>query len=172
MGTTPTARLTSSVILQSLADANLFLLKKAIAMTKSIVNDSPNAVVFPAVPHVRICPRLLGWSDAAFSPAPDAHGQQGFVAGIIFPPAHGSDPVAFHFIEAVSAKLKRVVYSSYGAEILAAAESDNRLHGLREGLRQVLQSPIESEGLYDSNGLFTCLTTLSYGHEYLSLIHI
>ena len=62
--------------------------------------------------------------------------------------------------------MKRVVYSSFGADILACADADNRLFGLKGGLSSLLDEILISELIADSKGLFTCVTTLSDQREY------
>jgi hypothetical protein len=78
--------------------------------------------------------------------------------------AHVCD--AFYFLDQYSSPLKRVVYSSFGAEILACAEADDRLFALRSSFQELLSRTFESELLVDSKGLYSCISTLSNNKEY------
>lgn len=66
-----------------------------------------------------------------------------------------------------SHKQKRVSHSSFGAEIIAAADIDDRGYDLREMMREVFPvTGIEHELIVDSKALFDTITTLHEAHEY------
>lgn len=162
-GALPEASFISSVFLQRQSR----LLVHDIMMGNRLVSElkKMEAVVKYAVPgdDVRKI-TVLGFSDASFNViSGSSYGQSGYVAGLLF--ESGSISI-FHVYDWYSAKQKRVVYSSFGAEILACADADNRLFALKMGLQTLLEEDFESELLVDSKGLFTCITTLSDQREY------
>jgi len=60
-----------------------------------------------------------------------------------------------------------VTYSSFGSEILACADADDRTFNLRTSLRLLLHLPkLSSHINVDSRGLFDTLTTLHKGRDY------
>jgi Reverse transcriptase (RNA-dependent DNA polymerase) len=104
------------------------------------------------------------FSDASFNiMCGELYGQGGYISGLLVP-THARD--AFYFLDQYSSRLKRVVYSSFGAEILACAEADDRLFALRSSFQELLSRTFESELLVDSKGLYSCISTLSNNKEY------
>lgn len=162
-GALPIASFISSVFLQRQAHLLVHDLDIANKMLNEVKKmDATVNFVAPADKETSV--KLLGFSDASFNVLGGSpYGQSGFVAGLLFE-AESSN--VFHPIDWYSAKQRRIVYSSFGAEILACADADNRLFGLKMGLSTLLASPIVSELVVDSRGLFTCITTLSDQREY------
>jgi len=73
----------------------------------------------------------------------------------------------YHVIDWSSHKQRRVSHSSYGAEILACADSDDRGYHLRSSLRSFdTQCGIKHCLHVDSRGLYDTVTTLHEGKEY------
>jgi len=105
---------------------------------------------------------LCAFSDASFNiSAAQTYGQTGFVGGLAIP---GADTTTFHALDWSSTKQRRVTYSSFGAEILACAESDDRCYRLRQALRDLLGDiSLETNLQVDSRGLFDTVTTLHEG---------
>lgn len=159
----PQASFVASVFLQRQSNLTVYDLtigNRMIAELKKM-----NAVVcFKSPPRSASSVKLLAFSDASFNIiGGNSYGQSGYVSGLVF----GSDAdKVFHVYDWYSSKQKRVVYSSFGAEILACADADNRLYGLKIGLASLTSEEIISELLVDSKSLFTCVTTLSDQREY------
>lgn len=162
-GTLPEAAFVASVFLQrqpNLLVHDLTVGSRMVAELKRM--DA--SIVFVRPPEGVREVRLLGFSDGSFNViGGNAYGQAGYVSGLLF--LSNATPI-FHAYDWLSAKQRRVVYSSFGTEILACADADNRLYGLKMGLTALLDEPVESELLVDSKGLFTCITTLSDQREY------
>jgi hypothetical protein len=93
----------------------------------------------------------------------EPYGQGGYISGLLVR-THARD--AFNFLDQYSSRLKRVVYSCFGAEILACAEADDRLFALRSSFQEPLSRTFESELSIDSKGLYSCIPTLSNNKEY------
>lgn len=129
-----------------------------------------NAVVhFKSPPKSALSVKLLAFSDASYNIIKsNSYGHSGFLSGLVFEndSAECEEESVYHVYDWYSSKQKRVVYSSFGAEILASADADNRLYGLKIGLASLTNHDIVSELLVDSKSLFTCVTTLSDQREY------
>jgi hypothetical protein len=162
-GVLPMATFVSSVFLQRQPRLTVFELDLGNRMIKSLHSLDP-VVRFPAVEEEILSTRLLAFSDASFNTmGGELYGQGGYIAGLLVR-THARD--AFYFLDQYSSRLKRVVYSSFGAEILACAEADDRLFALRSSFQELLSRTFESELLVDSKGLYSCISTLSNNKEY------
>lgn len=173
-GCLPQVGFVSSVFLQRQAN----LVVHDIAMGNRLVAElkKMDAVVKFAAPPARVrSASVLGFSDASFNViGGSSYGQSGYLSGLLLRPAlfenvPSSEDCVFHVYDWFSSKQRRVVYSSFGAEILACANADNRLYGLKMGLCTLLDEGMTSELLVDSKGLFTCITTLSDQREYMRI---
>lgn len=83
------------------------------------------------------------------------YGQIGIVTGLMV--QSETNEKVFHPVDWGSSKLKRVSHSSYGAEILACADADDRGFYRKEPLRSVTRGKnigpilqVESRGLYNN----------------------
>ena len=162
-GALPIASFVASVFLQRQSNLLVYDLDVANKMLGEVMKMDAS-VLFRAPTIIGATVKLLGFSDASFNVLGGTpYGQSGFVAGLLFASA---DSNIFHPLDWCSSKQRRVVYSSFGAEILACADADNRLYGLKMGLSAMLASTVRSELVVDSRGLFTCITTLSDQREY------
>lgn len=163
VGALPEASFVASVFLQRQANLLVHDLDVGNKLIGELKKLKP-IVKFVAPPTDADSVTLLGFSDASFNIiGGTCYGQSGFVCGLLF---RKGNLLIFHVYDWYSNKQRRIVYSSFGAEILACADADNRLFGLRMGMSALLGSDVESELLVDSKGLFTCITTLSDQREY------
>lgn len=109
------------------------------------------------------------FSDAAFNISQSAtYGQTGIVCGIRFV-AGGDDEQhdVYHLIDWASLRQRRVCYSSYGAEILACTEADDRGYNLKMGMMSLFPGQVFTHELnVDSKGLYDTVTTLHEGRDY------
>jgi hypothetical protein len=104
---------------------------------------------------------VLAYSDAAHS---GTYGQCGYLAGLCI---HQLDGAMLYFItDWHSASLKRVAFSSTGAEILAAANAADR--GLTAIVRQFGSAPkdVLFELTLDSRGTLDTMATLHAGRDF------
>jgi hypothetical protein len=110
-------------------------------------------------------PPLLAFSDASFNAmGGELYGQGGYISWQLVR-SHARD--AFYFLDQYSSCVKRVVCSSFGTEILACAEADDRLFSLRSSFQEMLFArTFESELLVDLKGLYSCICTLSNNKEH------
>lgn len=110
---------------------------------------------------------VCSFSDAAFNiTACQSYGQTGTITGLAFNVNRGRKPI-FHLIDWTSCKQRRVSYSSYGAEILACAEADDRGHYVKQAVQSLFEDKtIKHELTVDSKGLYDTITTLHEGREY------
>lgn len=110
--------------------------------------------------------RLISISDASHGGADCVYGQTGGLCGLVIE-SEGSSEVIYHPIGWTSHKQKRVSYSAFGAEILAAADADDRGFDLKLSLRSILpNSDIRHELFVDARALFDTITTLHEPREY------
>lgn len=110
---------------------------------------------------------IVSFSDAAFNISKhQQYGQTGFLTGIRLCMAN-EDSTIYHVIDWSSTRQKRVSYSSYGAEILACTEADDRGFYMKQTLTSLYpQKAFEHILNVDSKGLFDTITTLHDGKEY------
>lgn len=109
---------------------------------------------------------ITTFSDASFNiTSRKSYGQTGLVSGVRTTMDNGSE--MFHMLDWVSTKQRRISHSSYGAEILACAEGDDRGFYLKEGMRSLFpKTMMRNEIAIDSMGLYDTITTLHEGKEY------
>jgi hypothetical protein len=134
------ATFVSSVFLQRQPRLTVFELDLGNRMIKSLY--SLNTVVcFPYVEEEILSTRLLAFSDASFNTmGGELYGQGCNISGLLVR-THARD--ALYFLDQYSSRLKRVVYSIFGAEILACAEADDRLFALRSSFQELLSRTFE-----------------------------
>jgi hypothetical protein len=153
----------SSVVLQRQPRLTVFELDLGNRMIKSLHSLVP-VVRFPAAEEEILSTRLLAFSDASFNTMDgELYGQGGNISGLLVR-THTRD--AFYFLDQYSSRLKRVVYSSFSAEILACAEADDRLFALRSIFQELHSRTFESELLVDCKGLYSCISSLSNNKGY------
>lgn len=111
---------------------------------------------------------VYSFSDASFNiSASQSYGQTGMVTGLLFDANRGRTGMAFHPIYWSSSKPRRVSHSSYGAEIIACAEADDRGFHIKEAMQTMFQGrKITYQLNVDSKGLYDTITTLHEGKEY------
>jgi hypothetical protein len=144
------------LVVQDLIQANN-MVSELRAMRPSIKYVAPAANIV----SMKVC----SFSDAAFNVASSvSYGQSGVLVGLLMQLDRGES--VYHAIDFYSGKQKRVVYSSFGAEILACADADDRGYAIKFGLSELLQAEIELELNVDSRGLFDTITTLHEAREY------
>lgn len=73
----------------------------------------------------------------------------------------------YHAIDWISAKRKRVIYSSYGADILACIEAKDRGFYIITAMRCILRNKkVKHEINVDSKGLYDTISILHGGLQY------
>lgn len=103
-------------------------------------------------------------SDASHNGPSSTHGQTGIISGLRIVTKDG---IMYHPIMWSSHKQKRISYSSYGAEILAAADGDDRGYHLKEIIRILFpKKALKHQLLVDSKSLFETITTLHQTGDY------
>lgn len=112
-------------------------------------------------------PEISVWtfSNASFNmvSGPD-YGQTGIITDIMIRSTGGD---TYHAIDWYSNKQRKVSHSSYGAEILACDDPDDRGFHLRDSLHAITNnSTIEHILNLDSRGLIDATSTLHDGREY------
>lgn len=106
------------------------------------------------------------FSDASFNITSGRdYGQTGIITGIH---AKGDgDNEIYHAIDWASSKQRRVSHSSYGAEILACADADDRGYYIKQAVKSITKNKETKHVLHvDSRGLFDTISTLHDGKEY------
>lgn len=111
---------------------------------------------------------VTSFSDAAFNISTcQSYGQTGMVVGLLFDENRGRKGPIFHPIDWSSSKQRRVSHSSYGAEILACAETDDRGFHVKQAVQTLFADrKIKHRVNVDSKGLYDTITTLHEGREY------
>lgn len=106
------------------------------------------------------------FSDASFNiVAGRDYGQTGVVTGLIAYDEDGES--VFHVVDWVSSKQRRITHSSYGAEILACSDGDDRGFYFKQALNSVSRRNDVIHVLHvDSRGLYDTISTLHDGKEY------
>lgn len=109
---------------------------------------------------------IVSFSDAAHGGKEFDYGQTGVVTGIRIPQRDGTGGILYA-LGWTSSKQKRISHSSFGAEIIAAADVDERGFDLRETIRDIFtHCHIRHEMILNSNALFDTITTLHESREY------
>jgi len=106
------------------------------------------------------------FSDASFNIAKSQlYGQSGVVTGVCAEVEKGES--LYYMIDWTSSKQRRVSHSSYGAEILACADADDRGFHLKKCLQSFAPTtPLKHVLHVDSRALYDTITTLHEGKEY------
>lgn len=110
---------------------------------------------------------IATYSDAAFNVTKSSsYGQTRFVSGLQFD-AGTEEGDIYHVIDLCSSKQRRVIYSSYGAEIFACTYAGGRVFHIKQAFKSF--SPMEHVPYVlcvDSKGLYDTTTTFHEGNEY------
>ena len=141
--------------------SHLFIANNALRSLKRL---SPSLCYHSPANKLDLCDSnvsVFAFSDASTGNTP--YGQTGYISGLLLP-TRGKH--AFYVLDWHSSKQIRVSFSSVGAEILATAESANRSILLKDFLKDILQIfPLTM--VVDSFGLYSTITTLHEGRDYL-----
>ena len=99
------------------------------------------------------------FSDATFDVSSEqSYGQRIMLTAVFFKNKYMD---AYHIIDWHSASQRCVSYSSFGAEILAFTNEDNRLSSMLQGLRLIIRNAtLEHQLNFDSRALYDSITTL------------
>lgn len=102
------------------------------------------------------------FSDASFNiTSGREYGQTGIITGIHA--RSDEEEKTFHIIDWTSSKQRRVSHSSYGAEILACSDADDRGFYIKEALKSITRVNTKHVLHVDSRGLFDTISTLHDG---------
>ena len=118
-GCLPVAAFAASYLQQEISNLKVSHLKEANSTLKEVQQIEPK-LLFKS-PNDYENPKFIGFSDAAQGKT--SYGQTGYTSGIAF---KNSSHHVFHAIDWQSSRQNRVSFSSIGAEILAAAASEDR----------------------------------------------
>lgn len=93
------------------------------------------------------------------------YGQTGIVSGIGKVREQGQD--IFHLIDWCSNKQRIVSYSPYGSEILACANTDDRVYYSKTAVNSIFENEgVKNELFNDSRCLYDTIATLHEGEDY------
>lgn len=110
--------------------------------------------------------KIVSLSDAAHGGADSIYGQTGGLCGLLIEEDGKKDRI-YQPVSWTSHKQKRVSYSAFGVEILAAADADDRGFDLKMSLKSLLPGHEWTHELYvDARALFDTITTLHEPREY------
>ena len=163
-GVLPPAAYACSALQQKIVGLRVSHLMEANTMIREILKLNP-MILFrrpESIEEAIICT----FSDAAYNiSSAKSYGQSGIFAGLSIKTAGGLQ--VYHAIDWSSTKQRRICHSSYGAEIIACADGDDRGFHLRGAFRSLFPyRPITNELQVDSHGLYDTITTLHEGHDY------
>lgn len=110
--------------------------------------------------------RIMSLSDAAHGGSDSIYGQPVGIGGLPIE-AKGTDEVIYHPITWTSHKQKLVSYSAFSADILPAADADDRGYDMKLSLASILRERSVKHDLFvDGRALFDTITTLHEPREY------
>lgn len=158
----PQANLIASKMQQRLGSLHVSHIIEANAMVRELLRLKP-AIMFLKAKNIKSV-AITTFSDASHAGVTEVYGQSGILSGlqILMP-----DKTLFHPIAWSSHKQKRISYSSYGAEILAAADADDRGFHLKQTLHALFPDvDLKHQLLVDSKSLFETITTLHQPGDY------
>lgn len=126
----------------------------------------------PIITFNRVCGHkvlssyVCTFADAAFNVAKTrSYGQTGLITGLLTNIEDGG--AIYHIVDWTSNKQRRVCYSSYGAEILAAADADDRGYHLKTAYNSIFSSTrLKHKLQVDSHALYDTITTLHEGRDF------
>lgn len=160
----PQAALVASKMQQRLGDLRVSHLLEANRMMDEL-KPLHHSITFKAPKRpaeVTICT----FSDASHGGLDEIYGQTGCITGVRIN-QRGGLPTIFHCIDWTSHKQKQVSYSSFGAEIIAAAHGDDRGFNLKGIFAELFpHKPLKHELLVDSKALYETITTLHQPRDY------
>lgn len=160
--TLPQASYTASKMQQRLGSLLISDIVDANAMTRELKNLRPT-ILFPVVNGIQDV-TIVSFSDASHAGLKDVYGQTGVLTGL---KVIASERTLFYPILWTSHKQKKVCYSSYEAEILAAADADDRGYHLKESMKSLFPDrELKHELFLDSKSLFESITTLHQTGDY------
>ena len=133
-------------------------------MTKELLQLNPWITFRKVVDVINVV--VTTFTDARFNKNRSRdYGQSGMVTGLRITRTSGLD--CFHPIDWCSNKQRRVSYSSYGAEILACADADDRCHYFKTAINSMFESvKIRNELFTDARCLYDTITTLHEGKDF------
>lgn len=164
-GTLPQAAFTGSFMQQKAPKLRVHDLTEGNKMLKELKDLNPT-ITFRKLRTGITKIDVWTFSDASFNIVSGRdYGQTGIVTGIR---AEGKDGEhAFHLVDWASTKQRRISHSSYGAEILACSDADDRGFYLKQALTSMDEGNTIRHILHiDSRGLFDTISTLHDGKEY------
>lgn len=165
-GVLPQAAYMGSAMQQRVPQLRVRDLCEANGMLKEMKDLKP-ILSFPKVCDDVKSIRILSFSDASFNiGGSNQYGQTGIITGLEF--LSRNDERIYHLVDWASSKQRRVSYSSYGAEILACTEADDRGYNLKMAIRSLSLDGLNIPHVLnvDSKGLYDTITTLHEGREY------
>lgn len=110
--------------------------------------------------------KLISLSDASHGGGNEIYGRTGIICGMLAEDMGGEEHV-FHVLTWSSHKQRRVSYSSFGSEILAAADADDRGYDLKLSYDAIFtRNKMRHEIFVDSRGLLDTITTVHEPREY------
>lgn len=164
-GTLPQAAFIASYMQQVAPRLRVHDLSEANKMLKELRDLDPT-ILFRKMNTAVSKIEVWTFSDASFNIVSGRdYGQTGVVTGLKAYGKNGEN--CFHLVDWTSSKQRRVSHSSYGAEILACADADDRGFYIKQAVRSITQEDEIAHVLHvDSRGLFDTISTLHDGKEY------
>lgn len=164
-GVLPHASFVTSYMLQKVPRLKVSGIVTANAMVKELLKLAPVIKFTSPTQGSNPDPFVCSFSDASYNiSSTQSYGQTGIITGLAIPQ---QGHLLFHPVDWASSKQRRVTYSSFGAEILACAEADDRSYSIRQAYRILLNKDgLQSHLHVDSRGLFDTITTLHEGRDY------
>lgn len=164
-GAMPQAAYVGSFMQQVAPRLRVSDMTEANKMLKEIKDLNPQ-IMFRKLNSEIISIDVWTFSDASFNiVAGRDYGQTGIVTGLKIQGKNGESTM--HMIDWTSNKQRRVSHSSYGAEILACSDADDRGYYIKQAIIGITKEEKTMHILHvDSRGLFDTISTLHDGKEY------
>lgn len=158
----PQACLVASKMQQRIGSLHVSDMLDANQMVKELLSLQPSLLFLSSVEDFHAT--LITLSDASHAGLHEVYGQTGLISGIKVQCFKGN---YFHPITWTSHKQKKVSYSSYGSEILAAADADDIGFFLKGVFNELFpKTALRHELMVDSKSLFETITTLHKPEDY------
>ena len=162
-GALPPASYVASAMQQRLGNLKVKHLREINGMIKELMQLDPIITYKSPVGTITEA-SVCTFSDASFKMGKSQnYGQSGIITGIIL---KADGETIYQLVDWASTKQRRVSYSSYGAEILACAEADDRGFYVKSAISMLAKRQIRSQLCVDSKGIHDTITTLHDGKEY------
>lgn len=163
-GIIPPATYASSTLQQRITKRMASHLMEANSLIRSTKKWEPKSSFKRSLNFTALYGITFSYASFNFSPS-NSYGRTRIFSGL--PVLRSNPPDIYHILDWSSTKQKRICHSSYGSEIRACPEVDDRMFYMRTPIRSISAAVlIRDELIADSVGLYDTISTVHDGNKY------